>query len=83
MKTKTYAVCVINMMIGDATTNTKRTRRIEKENENAHPGLKIIRMSWPKSAIERGRPRATLRLEIESAEAANRLICESLIDEYE
>ena len=83
IKTKIYVIYVINMMIDDATTNTKQTRCIEKKNENVHSKLKIVRMSWPKSAIKWNKPRTKLRLKIESVEATNKLICENLIDEYE
>ena len=83
IKMRIYVVYVINMMISDVMTNAEQARRIKKKNEAVHSKLRIVRMSWPKSAIKRGWLRATLRLKVENAEAINKLICENLIDEYE
>ena len=55
----------MNIIINDVTTNTEQIRRIEKKNENVHLKLKIVKMSWSKSVIKRGKFRTTLRLKIE------------------
>ena len=55
----------------------KHARSIEKDNEHIHPRLRILGMRW--LGRTEGRKAASLVMDTDCAEAANRMIVESVI----
>ena len=83
LKIKFYVVCVMNIMMNDATTNAKQTRNIKKQNKQIHSKIKIIKISWPKSMIKWNKFKMTFHLKIENAKMIKQLIYNSFVNEYE
>ena len=82
---RTYAVTAHNIRTQNVDT-TNQARAIEylaKSNRTLHPDLQIARVSWFMHAIKENRPYLLLRIEVETAAMANRLITKGLLKDYE
>ena len=61
------------------TQQLQTATKIQEQNQRAHPGLEILRVSWPKGSEKNGKKVGSLIIEVPTATAANRLITEGLV----
>lgn len=55
---------------------------LQAANLRLHPGLKIIKLAWSLQAIRENKTYFTLHIEVTTAEMANRLTIEGLMEDY-
>ena len=79
---QTYTVIVHAMKVRqiDAANQKLIISQISKANEYFHRGLEIVRVAWPKKAWDGEKTWSSLYIEVTTAQMANRLITEGLID---
>ena len=53
---------------------------LEEQNRSLHPELEVLEISWPKFATTSGKRYSSMVVDVASAEQANRLIVEGLLD---
>ena len=82
---RTYAVTAHNIRIQniDTANQVKAIEYIVKNNKTMHPDLRVTKVSWSAHAIKEQRLYSSLRIEVETAAMANRLITEGLLEDYE
>lgn len=84
---QTYTVIVHGVRVANINTShnnqNKAIANLRKANERLHQGLDIVRISWPMKAIRLKKTWSSLYIEVTTAEMANRLIREGLIEDYE
>ena len=56
---------------------------LQAANARLHPNLKIVKVAWSIKAIREKKAYSTLHIEVATAEMANRLITEGLMESYE
>ena len=56
---------------------------LQADNARLHPNLKIVKVAWSIKAIREKKAYSTLHIEVATAEMANRLITEGLMESYE
>jgi hypothetical protein len=64
-----HSVKVTNV---ETTDQEKALKKAQEDNETIHPGVKILRVAWPKKAL--GRTYSSMIVEVASPEEANRMI---------
>lgn len=82
---RTYAVTAHGIRVQpiDASNQKAVIAHLIASNATFHPGLRVVKVSWPARILKEGKIYSALRIEVEAAEAANRLITESLLVDYE
>jgi hypothetical protein len=80
IKKRTWPVLIHEVRVIDYPQEAKEehARRIKKENEKFHPGLKILRMRWLEK-VEEIKDYAPLVVKVPCVEQANRIIRESVV----
>ena len=78
---KVYTVMAHGIQVARVNTSNQASAiaEIERQNHALHPGLKIERVLWPKTA--EGKPVSTLHLDLFCPMAANRLLEEGLLED--
>lgn len=81
---RTYAVTAHNIRIQnvDTTNQAKAIEYLTKSNKTLHPDLQIAKVSWSLRAIKEKRSYSSLRIKVETAATANKLITEDLLEDY-
>ena len=81
---RTFAVLAHGVRVDSVdTVNAQATiKSLEKQNEQLHPGLQICRIAWTKRAVSEAKIHSSLIVEVATAETANRLIKEGLLQDY-
>jgi len=84
VKKRTWPVLIHGVRVTDYPQGAEEehARRMEKENEKFHPGLRILGMRWL-GRVEGIKDYAPLVVEVACAEQANRMIREGLIIQYD
>ena len=78
---KKYPVMVHGVRTSTDLKNQEQAiKKFTAENERLHPGLKAVRMAWPRSVIEAGKPFASMIVELRTAEMANALLDKGAIE---
>ena len=73
----THGVRVVNVNTAE---QDMAIRKITEQNKRLHPTLEITRLAWPKQVAESGKSYSSIIIEVATAEMANRLIDEGLIE---
>ena len=60
----------------------KAIEYIAKNNKTMHPDLQVTEVSWSACAVKEQRLCSSLRIEVETAAMANRLITKGLLEDY-
>ena len=81
---RTYAVLAHGLRVDSVNTTQqeKGIAELEKQNDVLHPGLRINRIAWTKKAVIEAKTHSSLIIEVATAEMANRLIKEGLLQDY-
>jgi hypothetical protein len=84
VKKRTWPVLIHGVRVADYPQGAEEehARRMEKENEKFHPGLKILGMRWL-GRVEGIKDYAPLVVEVPCAEQANRMIREGVVIQYD
>jgi hypothetical protein len=84
VKKRTWPVLIHGVRVADYPQGAEEehARRIEKENEKFHPGLKVLGMRWL-GRVEGIKDYAPLVVEVPCAEQANRMIREGVVMQYD
>lgn len=81
---RTFAVMAHGIRIDsvDVVNPQASIKKLEAENKGLHPGLQVARISWTRRALSGSKSSSSLIIEVPSAEMANRLIKEGLLQDY-
>ena len=81
IRRKVYTVMAHGIRVARVNTTNQASAivEIERQNRALHPGLKIERVSWPKTV--EGKPVSTLHLDLFCPMAANRLLEKGLLED--
>jgi hypothetical protein len=84
VKKRTWPVLIHGVRVADYPQGAgeEHARRIEKENEKFHPGLRILGTRWL-GRVEGIKDYAPLVVEVPCAEQANRMIKEGVVIQYD
>lgn len=82
---KTYSVRVYGMKVShiDTTKQAESIAYLTAANARVHPGLVIKKVAWSTRAIKEQKEYSTLHVDVTTPEAANKLISEGLVEDFE
>ena len=85
LQIRTFSVTAHGIRVQNVNTadQAQAIDRLHKVSSRLHPGLRIVRVSWSAKAIRERKIYSSLRLEIATAEMANSLVSEGMIEDYE
>jgi hypothetical protein len=85
VRCRTYHVRVNGVKVDHINTanQAQAIAYLQQANARLHPGLVIKKVSWSAKTLREGKVYSTLHMEVGSVQAANRLLTEGLLEDFE